>query len=316
MTSIPYFTAAEQVAAASIGELADALAASIHQWGLPRGDPARTVIDMAGGQLMLMPSTTAHHLGVKVLTVAHDTIAQGTPRVQGLHVQFDMDTFAPIATLDAAALTNLRTAAVSVLALRHLASPSSHELLVFGAGPQAVGHIRGIAAEWPLQRVRVTTLYPTDAHELIKGLAGELPNIEFTAVPLGSHDHAVASADIIVCATTSKKPVFESGPSDGSSVVAIGSHSPQYRELPGSLLRRAFIAVEDRETALREAGDLLLAIQDGDLSDSGIHADLPELVSGAVIPNAGPRVFKSVGMAWEDVVTADTIVRYQARHQP
>ena len=78
-------------------------------------------------------------------------------------------------------------------------------------------------------------------------------------------------------------------------------------------MRRAFVVVEERATALREAGDVVLAIEDGDLDETGLQADLAELVRGTVLPGPGPRVFKSVGMAWEDAVIADAILAARAK---
>ena len=90
--------------------------------------------------------------------------------------------------------------------------------------------------------------------------------------------------------------------------MAVGSHSPRERELPGALVKRGYIVVEDRATALREAGDIVLAIGEGLVTAEDIDADLGELVRGARVDGASPRVFKSVGMAWQDAVVADAIL--------
>ena len=260
------------------------------------------------GQLLVMPSAATGHIGVKLVTVADPMAQIDGPRIQGVHVQFDAHTLAPKAILDGIALTNLRTAAVSVLALRSLADPSSPELLVFGAGPQAHHHARGVAAEWPIRRIRVATRSRETAQQWADDLARELPGVDVVPLAPEEVEHAVSVADIIVCATTAETPVFSAVPRDGAAIVAVGSHSPRQRELPGALMNRAYVVVEDRATALREAGDVVLAIREGLMTAEDVDADLGELVRGARVDGAAPRVFKSVGMAWQDAVVADAIL--------
>jgi ornithine cyclodeaminase len=96
---------------------------------------------------------------------------------------------------------------------------------------------------------------------------------------------------------------------DGACVVAIGSHSPTGRELPTSLVVRAFVVVEERAAALREAGDVCVPIAEGAVTEAVIAADLGQLVRGEIAPVDGaPRVFKSVGLAWEDAVVSRMLV--------
>ncbi len=254
MTNPAWFSAADQHALVSIGGCADALAVALRaaQVGEERrADPPRSILGVGNGQLLVMPSTSTGHIGVKLLTVADPAVCTGSPRIQGVHVQFDAVTLTPSAILDGIALTNTRTAAASVLALRALADPGSSELLVFGAGPQASSHVRGIAAEWPIRRVRLVSRRPESARLLAGELAGILDGIDVVALSPDEVEYAVADADVIVCATASATPVFAGSPRDGSAIVAVGSHSPVERELPGALMRRAYVVVEDRATALR-----------------------------------------------------------------
>lgn len=307
-TAPQWLSADDQFALASIGECADALADALAGAGGRGVDPPRAALALANGQLLVMPSAATGHVGVKLVTVADPVARPVGPRIQGVHVQFDSQTLAPRAFLDAIALTSTRTAAVSVLALRALADPASGELLVFGAGPQAIGHVRGIAAEWPIQRVRLAARRIENARRAAESLRDLLPGVDVQ--PLGPQDvdGAVPAADIVVCATTSPVPLFSDSVGDRTAVVAVGSHSAHERELPGALLRRAYVVVEDRPTALREAGDITMAIAEGLLSEADIAADLGEVVRGAVVDLSRPRVFKSVGMAWQDAVVAEAIL--------
>lgn len=256
----------------------DALEAALRGGLDPDGDVPRSVVDLSHGQMLVMPSAATRHPVVKIVTVG------GEPRIQGLCVAFDAS-LSPIALLDAITVTNVRTAAVSALAVRHLAAPDAERLLVFGRGPQAVAHVEAIRAVRPI--VRVDVLGRTD----------------------DVRDDLVAGADIICCCTTAHAPLFDGGlVAEHATVVAIGSHEPDAREVDDELAARATVVVESASSALREAGDVLLAIESGALRPQELMT-LAELVRAERPPElVGPRLFKSTGMAWEDAVTVNAIL--------
>jgi ornithine cyclodeaminase/alanine dehydrogenase-like protein (mu-crystallin family) len=239
----------------------------------PAADIPRSSVDWApAGQLLVMPSFDGRYAGVKLATVA----AAGVPRIKGVYVLFDGDTLAPIALMDGAALTLLRTPAVSAVAARRLARPDARRLVVFGTGPQA------------------------RAHE--EALRAVLPALEYVDVVARGEDAAVVGeADVVCCCTTARDAVFDSSLlRDDATVIAVGSHEPGARELDERLMRRATVVVESRAAALREAGDV---IQAGLAADDLVTIDT--LVRGtATMAEGAPRVFKSVGMSWEDLVVA------------
>ena len=153
-----------------------------------------------------MPSATAAHAVVKLVTVG------GEPRIQGVCVVFDAATLAPVALVDGIALTNVRTPAVSALAVRALAAPDARRLLVFGRGPQAHGHVEAIRAVRPIEHV---DMVGRDADGV---------------------DDLVAAADVVCCATTAREPLFDGSlVADHATVVAIGSHEPDAREVDDAL---------------------------------------------------------------------------------
>ncbi|MGP3913386.1 ornithine cyclodeaminase family protein [Nonomuraea sp. 10N515B] len=116
---------------------------------------------------------------------------------------------------------------------------------------------------------------------------------------------AVAEADLIACCTTAREPLFPGKLArDGVTVVAVGSHEPGARELDGDLIARATVVVEARAAALEEAGDVIIPIRHGTTTSGHLAGNLAELIAGQVIAGPGPRVFKSTGMAWEDLVIA------------
>jgi ornithine cyclodeaminase/alanine dehydrogenase-like protein (mu-crystallin family) len=253
----------------SFGAAADALEAALADFD-PEAAPPRSALPVGEGELLVMPASVGPVAAVKLVTVG-----PAEPRIQGVCVVFDAATLAPVALVDGIALTNLRTAAVSLLALRRLAVPDPRRAVIFGRGPQAHAHAAALAID-------DTVLLGRDDPR---------------------RDELVGAADVICCCTTAREPLFDGSlVADHACVVAIGSHEPAARETDDRLAERATVVVESRASALREAGDVIAAIVAGVLAEDEL-VTLSELVRGAEIP-AGPRLFKSTGMAWEDAVVA------------
>jgi len=276
--SLPIIAPAEVEQRLGASDAVDALEAALLAGLDPEADPPRGVVELDNGQLLVMPSAAARHPVVKLVTVG------GEPRVQGVCVVFDRTTLAPIALIDGIGLTNARTAAVSALAVRHLAAPDAKRLLVFGRGPQAHAHATAARAIRPIEHVEMVG---RDRKEV---------------------DELVAAADIICCCTTAREPLFDGElVADHATVVTIGAHEPDVRETDDALAARATIVVESRTSALREAGDVILAIDSGAATKDEL-VTLAELVRGEARPAADrPRLFKSTGMSWEDAVIAGAV---------
>jgi ornithine cyclodeaminase/alanine dehydrogenase-like protein (mu-crystallin family) len=280
--SLPFLDPDEVRRRLGVAEAADALQAALLDGLDPEADPPRGAVELDRGQLLVMPSAAAGHPVVKLVTIG------GAPRIQGVCVVFDGETLAPTALVDGIALTNLRTAAVSALAVRHLAVPDAGRLLVFGRGPQAHAHVEAMRAVRPI--------------ELVDMIGRDQAR--------GGVDELVVTADIVCCCTTAPESLFDGSlVADHAVVVAIGSHEPTVRETDDALAARATIVVESRSSALREAGDVTLAIESGATSENDL-VTLAELVRGDAQPDpARPRLFKSTGMSWEDAVIAATLAR-------
>ncbi len=277
--TLPFLSAADVERSCGPASAADALEAALLAGVDPEDDAPRSVVALEHGELLVMPAAVGAHIAVKLVTVG------GEPRVQGVCVVFDGASLAPIALVDGIALTNLRTAAVSALAVRRLAVPDARRLVVFGRGPQARAHAQAIRAVRPIDRVDTV-----------------------------GRDHAgterlVAEADIVCCCTTARAPLFDGAlVGEHAAVVAIGSHEPTARETDDALVRRATVVVESRASALREAGDVIAAVASGALATADL-VTLADLVTGRVTPAPDrPRLFKSTGMAWEDAVVAGALV--------
>ncbi len=269
--SLPFLSAADVERLLGVTAAADALEAALLAGLDPEGEAPRGVVAIGRGELLVMPAAVGSHAAVKLVTVG------GQPRVQGVCVVFDAGTLAPVALIDGIALTNLRTPAVSALAVRRLAVEDARRLVVFGRGPQARAHIAAMRAVRPIEHVDVVGRDAGDTSEL------------------------VAAADVICCCTTAREPLFDGAlVADHATVVAIGSHEPDAREVDETLAGRGTVVVESRRSALREAGDVIAAgIPESEL------VTLADLVrGGATADPARPRLFKSTGMAWEDAVVA------------
>lgn len=290
---------ADRLLSTGFAAAVDALEAALADGLDPAADPARISVPLDHGEFLLMPSQGPGVAGVKVLTVAPGNPERDLPRIQAVYLLCDAETLTPRALLDGSALTTLRTPALSAVAARHLAPSGPARVVVFGSGPQAWGHVHALAAVRELADVVITGRSAARAEELAERL-----RTEGVAARAGSAS-AVAEATIIVCATTASEPVFDGAlVGDDAFVVAVGSHERDRRELDGELVGRSQVVVEDVATALREAGDVVMAIEEGHMDAAGL-VPLAEMVRGAAsVDRTRPRVFKSVGMGWEDLVVA------------
>ncbi len=282
----------------------DALEAAIGSEALPAA-PLRTHLETGAGSLVSMPATGPQGTGVKLLTVTSGNAELGLPLIQGLYVLFSVQTQEPEASIDGAALTALRTGAVSGLATRYLARQDAVRLVIFGAGTQARAHLKAMLAVRPVDRV--TFVSRTEGRA--EALAGSAREMGVTADVAGPD--AVGAADIVCTCTTSPVPVFDGSLlSPGAHVNAVGAYTPQTRELDEHAIRRAQVVVETREVALAEAGDVLIPIAAGSIGPDHVVADLSEVVRGAEVRRSPEdvTVFKSVGVAFEDLVVARAAV--------
>jgi ornithine cyclodeaminase/alanine dehydrogenase-like protein (mu-crystallin family) len=307
--TLPWFDRERIHALVPPQDAVDAILALLRSGFDPADDPARTQAQLRHGEFLLMPSEIGSRAGVKVATVSPENPSRGLPRIQALYVLYDGETLVPLALFDGAALTEIRTPAVSVAAIgRALARRErSLDVVVFGAGPQAVGHVRTLnAALEPGQsiaRVSFVTRSGGPAPWSHDGLA-----VERTVAGSEPVSAAVAAAHVVVCATTSRVPVFDSELlREDAIVIAVGSHDPDARELDAALMRRASVIVEDPATALRECGDVILACDEGVL-DSRTLIPMAQALEND-LPHDRPVVFKGSGMAWQDLAVADAAYR-------
>lgn len=303
---------AEDVArTTSVAAAVDALEAALRSGIDPELDAPRSRVTTATGELLVMPSTLGHHSGIKVLSSTPGN--RDLPLIQGAFLLFEGPGQRPAAVVDGIALTNLRTPAVSALAVRHLATADDRpeRLTVFGTGPQARAH--ALAMLQVRDIVEVSLVGRTERS--LERLAAEIAE---TGAPVRTYlssdaGTAVAGADIICCCTSSTTPLFDGSlVKDGAVVVAMGSHFPDTREVDDALISRSAVVVESRASTLREAGDVVLPIASGVLREDELLT-LRDVVTGRVrAAGPQPRVFKGTGMPWEDLVVATAVYRAAA----
>ena len=263
--------------------------------------PQRAHVEIDAGSLLVMPAAGPSGAGVKLVTVNPSNPERGLPLINGVYVLFEPGTLVPVAVFDGAALTGLRTAAVSGLATRYLARPDAHRLVIFGAGVQAATHLDAMVKVLPIRTVTVVSRTRSRADELV-----DRARRSGLDASTGTSD-SVADADVVCTCTTSNEPLFDGALlKPGTHVNAIGAFEPDARELDDATVGAARIVVEDRSAALEEAGDLILPLRSGAITAGDIVADLSEVVAGLEV-RGDPKhitVFKSVGLALEDLAVA------------
>ncbi|GII00609.1 ornithine cyclodeaminase family protein [Planobispora takensis] len=305
----PYLGPEQITALLSPREAVEAVEAALRDGFDPAGDPARSRVDVRHGQFLIMPSEIAGGAGVKIATVAPRNGDVGLPRIQGLYVLFDAVTLTPRALLDASALTALRTPAVSVAAVRpaltRAAGPVS--VVVFGTGPQGTGHVGTLRSVLRGSREIAGVTYVARRPEAYARLRQD--GVALVGSGGGEAADALRRADVVVCATSSRVPVFDSAlVRDDAVVIAVGSHEPDAREVDAALFRRARVVVEDAGTALRECGDVVMAVEEGAITPECLITMRSAVCGGVELAADMPVLFKSAGMSWEDLAVAGAIV--------
>lgn len=305
MTGIPLLGPDEVRRSLGFAGAVGAIEAALRAGFDPAGDLTRIAVPLTAGEFLVMPSETPRSAGIKVLTVGPGDPARGVPRIQGYYLLFESTSLTPVALLDGASLTTLRTPAVSVAAVRPalLRRQSPLRLAVFGAGPQGRAHVAAVTATLAGHREVGEVTYVVRSPELVDVTNGEVVRAGDPAALA-----ALASADLVICATTSRVPLFDSSVlREDVVVIAVGSHERDARELDSALIGRAQVIVEDRSTALRECGDIVMAVAAGAVTGDQL-IPMAEVVTGRVtLSSSTPAVFKSSGMSWEDLVIAEAV---------
>jgi len=255
--------------------------------------PMRLVLPVAEHQgfFGVMPAYGGA-LGAKMVTFYPNN--QGIPTHHAMILLFRPETGEPLVTMDGRLITEMRTAAVSAVATDHLARTDTPVLAILGSGVQAQSHLEALRIVRKFREVRVWS--PRHAKEFAS---------KFGVSAASSAEEAVRGADVIVVATSATMPVlWDEWLSPGAHINAIGATRPNWRELDDELLRKARIYVESREAAMKESGDIIAA--------GNIFAEVGEVVAGSKPGRQSDdetTLYKSVGVAIEDIRSADLVYR-------
>lgn len=275
--------------------------------------PLRLALQADGKKLLgLMPafSQSCGLLGAKILTVFPDNFKRGIPSHQGAVLLFDWDTGALKALVDAEAVTEIRTAAVSAAATDVLARRDAHTLALFGAGVQARSHLRAISSIRDIRRVLVWDYYPQAAERFQKEMQRET-GLPITVCLLG--EDAASEADVICTVTASRVPVlFGDWVGPGTHINAVGACRPADRELDTALVKSSSFFVDSRLSAVNEAGDFLIPLAQGEITEGHIRGEIGEVFAGLTpgrTARAEVTVFEALGLAAEDLAAADHVWR-------
>jgi len=286
-TAVSYLLHMEEVIPAMERALADFSSGKVVQ-------PPRVMVPVAEHQgfLGLMPAYISAALGTKLVAFyPHNT---DVPTHHATILLFMPETGEPLTTMDGRLITEVRTAAVSAVATERLAWPEASVLAIIGSGVQARSHLEALRLVRDFREVRVWS--PRRAAAFAK---------EHGVLAAASAEEAVRGADVVVTATTSSTPVL-SGEwlSPGVHINAVGAPRPDWRELDDEVLRRARVYVDSKEAAMKESGDIIAVGE--------IFAEVGEVVCGTKPGRRSAEevtLFKSLGLAVEDVATAELVYR-------
>lgn len=302
-----------------MGEVIDTVEEAFREYA--EGDvvmPTRSTIMVPkyNGSISFMPSylTGVDAQATKIISIYPDNREKGLPTTAAWIVVNDPETGMIEAFMDATYLTAMRTGAVTGVAARYLAPEDSKVVAIFGAGVQGRTQAWAACTVRDIERVYVYDLYK-EARERFAEEMTEKLGVE--VVPAASGEEACRDADIVLTATTSPKPVIRRRwLKDRVHVSAIGAFYPDWRELDTATVAESKLVIDDYEGIMLEAGDVLIPIAEGAMTEDHIYAELKELVSGQKegrTPADGVTVFKSVGIAIQDSSVANLVLR-KLRH--
>jgi len=265
-------------------------------------------IEPAGGYYSVMPAHIRDErggaLGMKSVTFFPANAGGPHPTHLATVLLLDPATGSLVALLDGRLITEMRTAAVTAVSVDLLARPGARHLAILGSGVQARSHLEAVGLVRRLESVRVWSRTAAHAERFVRDMAGTVTCPLETAANVRQ---AMRGADIVVAVTSATEPITDAAWLEpGMHLCAVGSSAPDMRELDADTVARARVFVDSRRSAEAEAGDLLLARKEGRIGADHVVAELGEVAGGAPGRRTDDEItlFKSLGLAVEDVVTA------------
>ena len=271
--------------------------------------PQRSHISFPNGTdqntLLIMPAIqVGNYAGVKIVQVSPENSKNQLSTIQGVYYLYEAQTGVPIAFYDAPSLTNIRTSSTSALASSFLSKKTTETMLMIGTGSLAPYLIQAHAAVRPIKKVLVYGRSRTKAENLCLKLKDQFEEIH----PVSSVSETLPMADLISSATMSPTPLIEGNHlKSGQHIDLVGAFTPETREADSEVVRRSEVYVDLVSSAIKEAGDIIIPINEETISKSDIKGDLVGLCSGSIAGRTTDNeitLFKSAGHALEDLVTA------------
>jgi ornithine cyclodeaminase/alanine dehydrogenase-like protein (mu-crystallin family) len=294
----------------SMAELIETMQSALAAFSGGRAkQPVRTVIEASGGVFASMPAllTAPPAMGAKLVTVFHGNTSKGLTTHLATIVLLNAATGELLAVMDGRFITEVRTAAVSAVAVRYLAGKRASVLAIVGSGVQARSHLEALSMVRDFTEIRCWSPTASNLEKLVS---------ESARFPVRAAEHAesaVRGADVIVLVTASAGPVIEDAwVKPGACVISVGACRPSEREMDPALLARARLIVDSRAAALRESGDIVQCLREGRFAEGHIAAELGEVVANPRLGRTSENevtIFKSLGLAVEDVAAADLVYR-------
>jgi thiomorpholine-carboxylate dehydrogenase len=260
--------------------------------------PVRNMLTIEEGKryVAVMPAVAADAMGAKLVSFYPGNAGTGVATHHALIVLMRTDTGEPLAVMDGRLITEMRTAAVSAAATKHLAAPDARVLALLGSGVQAGAHLEALSQVRRFTQVRVWSRTPEHARRFADAHGATAMDAEA----------AVRGADVVVTATAALTPILKGAwLKPGAHVNAVGAPRPTWRELDDEVMANTLI-VDSREAVLKESGDVIL-------SKAAIFAEIGEIFAGMKPAPTGTTVFKSVGIAAEDIAAARLVAAAAAR---
>lgn len=275
--------------------------------------PVRSRLELEAdrGNALFMPSymPKLHRVGLKTVTNHKENSSRGLPIVHAMMMLFDSSSGEPLAIMDGESLTALRTGAGSGLATQLLARKDARTVAIFGPGAQGEAQLEAVCAVRPIERAFIFGRTREKTEIFAKKMANRL-GIDVLAVDATTY---LEQADIICTATPAAEPLFEDAClKPGTHLNAVGAYKADMVEIPPETVRRAKVVVDQRAAAVAEAGDIIQPLRMGLIGEDHLHGELGQLVREEIAAREDDQeitLFKSVGVAVQDLVTADLVLK-------
>jgi ornithine cyclodeaminase len=279
----------------------------------------RTAMRLEGRNVLgVMPSAllAKNVVGTKVITIVPDNAYKGLPSHQGVVVVFEAETGSLKAIVEGETVTAIRTAAVSAVATDVLSRKDANSLAILGTGVQARMHLEAIRLVRKIDQVYVWDRRPESAVKYSKEMSEKF---DISVVPCATAEEAVKHADIICTVTAAKEPVlFGRHVQKGAHINAVGSCTPDCRELDTELVKASKLYTDRMESANHEAGDYLIPLREGAIDETHLLGEVGDVLLGKIPGRQDGEeitVFEALGLAVEDLAAADFVINQAAQRE-